>query len=99
MRMIRKGGLTVIDDCYNANPVSMKASLDVLKNTPGRKTAILGDMGELGEDELRLHREVGLFAADCCLDLCICVGKLSRCMAEAARQQNPQMETDRKSVV
>ncbi len=93
MRMIRKGGLTVIDDCYNANPVSMKASLDVLKNTPGRKTAILGDMGELGEDELRLHREVGLFAADCCLDLCICVGKLSRCMAEAARQQNPQMET------
>lgn len=37
MRMIRKGGLTVIDDCYNANPVSMKASLDVLKNTPEEK--------------------------------------------------------------
>ncbi len=93
MHMIRKGPLTVIDDCYNANPVSMKASLDVLKNTPGRKTAILGDMGELGEDELRLHWEVGLHAADCCLDLCVCVGKLSRHMAEAARQKNPQMET------
>lgn len=93
MRMIKKGPLTVIDDCYNANPVSMKASLEVLKNTPGRKTAVLGDMGELGEDECRLHQEVGLYAADCGLDLCVCVGKLSRHMAEAARQKNPRMET------
>ncbi len=92
MHMIKSGALTVIDDCYNANPVSMKASLDVLKHTQGRTVAILGDMGELGADEVRLHREVGVCAASAGLDLCICVGTLSRYLAEAARQENPQLE-------
>ena len=54
---------TIIDDCYNANPVSMKASLEVLQDGIGRKVAILGDMGELGENEKALHAEVGKFAA------------------------------------
>ena len=92
MRMIRAGLLTVIDDCYNANPVSMKASLEVLKNASGRKIAILGDMGELGSDEQRLHQETGACAAAAGLDLCICVGSLSRYMAEAARQEAPDLE-------
>lgn len=92
MRMIRAGQLTVIDDCYNANPVSMKASLEVLKNAPGRKIAILGDMGELGSDGQRLHQETGACAAAAGLDLCICVGPLSRYMAEAARQEVPDLD-------
>lgn len=92
LRMIRSGMLTVIDDCYNANPVSMKASLEVLKNVSGRKIAILGDMGELGRDERRLHQETGICAAASGLDLCICVGRSSRYMAEAARQEAPDME-------
>ncbi len=92
MRTVRAGGMTILDDCYNANPVSMKASLGVLKNTPGRKTAILGDMGELGGDEAGLHREVGAFAGAAGLDLCVCVGELSRHMAEAAKEENPDME-------
>lgn len=92
LRMVKAGPATVIDDCYNANPVSMKASLDVLKNTPGRKTAILGDMGELGGDQVRMHREVGTCAGASGLDLCICVGELSQYMAEAAREENPDME-------
>ena len=46
---------TIVDDCYNANPMSMKASLGILKDAMGRKVAILGDMGELGENEKELH--------------------------------------------
>ena len=56
---------TIVDDCYNANPMSMKASLGILKDAMGRKEAILGDMGELGEKENALHREVGSFAGNC----------------------------------
>lgn len=92
LRMVRSDSLTVIDDCYNANPISMKASLEVLKNVPGRRIAVLGDMGELGSDEVRLHQEIGTYAAACGLDLCICVGELSRYMAEAARQEDPGLE-------
>ena len=61
--LIHTENYTIMDDCYNANPVSMKASLDVLSTALGRKVAILGDMGELGTDELALHYTVGEHAA------------------------------------
>lgn len=54
----------------------MKASLDVLHDGEGRRVAILGDMGELGENEIALHEEVGTHAAQCGIDVCICVGAL-----------------------
>lgn len=82
--MIEKNGMVIIDDCYNANPVSMKASLDVLKDAKGRKVAILGDMFELGENEAELHAGVGVHAAKNAIDLLICVGSNSRYIAEAA---------------
>ena len=85
---------TIIDDCYNANPVSMKASLEVLQDGLGQKVAILGDMGELGADEARLHREVGEFAGGLDLDKCVCVGPLCKNLAEGIRAVNPQMEVD-----
>lgn len=87
--IIETGKYTVVDDCYNANPVSMKASLDVLTDAMGRKVAILGDMGELGENEVEMHREVGVYAASRNLDLLLCVGELSQYMAEAARHAAP----------
>lgn len=89
--LIHTKGMTVIDDCYNANPVSMKASLDVLSKAGGRKIAVLGDMGELGEDEKQLHYEVGTYAGTLPIDLLFCVGTLSGKLAEGAKKQNPAL--------
>lgn len=83
---------TVMDDCYNANPVSMKASLDVLASASGRTAAILGDMGELGKDERSLHFEVGIHAAKKQIDLLLCVGTLSAEIYRGAKSENPQIE-------
>lgn len=84
--ILKKNGLTVIDDCYNANPVSMKASIDVLSTALKRKVAILGDMFELGENEKELHAGVGTYLAGKDIDLLIAVGTLSENMANAAKE-------------
>jgi UDP-N-acetylmuramoyl-tripeptide--D-alanyl-D-alanine ligase len=85
---------TIMDDCYNANPVSMKASLDVLSTALGRKVAILGDMGELGADELALHYTVGEHAAKKQIDLLLCVGTLSKEIVNGAKAVNPEMNAE-----
>ncbi|MFV0527335.1 MAG: UDP-N-acetylmuramoyl-tripeptide--D-alanyl-D-alanine ligase [Lachnospiraceae bacterium] len=90
-RQIQTSAITMIDDCYNANPVSMKASLEVLSKAAGRKVALLGDMGELGADEIRLHEEVGAYAAGLALDVCIGVGVRSRALIEEIRTHNTKM--------
>ncbi len=70
------GGLRLIDDSYNASPVSMKAALEVLAAAPGsRRVALLADMLELGPDSRSMHREVGEFAADLPIDLYITLGE------------------------
>jgi len=82
--LIETGKITIIDDCYNANPTSMKASLDVLKEATHRKIAILGDMFELGENTSYLHETVGVKAAKNKIDLLVCVGDMSKHIAQAA---------------
>ena len=82
--IMKKGEMTIVDDCYNANPVSMKASLDILKEADQRKVAILGDMFELGEHTAKFHALVGTHAAENQIDLLICTGEQSRDMAQAA---------------
>lgn len=84
--IIRTEKYTVIDDCYNANPVSMKAAIDLLGTALGRKVAVLGDMFELGENEKKLHEEVGVYAAAKKIDVLLCVGRLCEYMAEAAEK-------------
>lgn len=90
--LIETGGLLVIDDCYNANPVSMRASLDVLSNGLERTIAVLGDMGELGEQEKQLHYEVGAYAAEKQIDVLFCAGTLSKEMAQGARDAGKQCD-------
>ena len=97
--IIETDNYTVVDDCYNANPVSMKASLKVLGDALGRKVAIVGDMGELGENEQQLHEEVGVAAGQQGIQLLICVGALSEGMARAAKETNPQMEVIHKQTL
>ena len=85
-RLIRQNGICIIDDCYNANPVSVKAALDLLMTAKDRKIAILGDMFELGEEEERLHAEVGAYAVEQGVDALYCVGSRSRFMYDAAME-------------
>ncbi|MCA1690121.1 MAG: UDP-N-acetylmuramoyl-tripeptide--D-alanyl-D-alanine ligase, partial [Actinobacteria bacterium] len=69
------GGVTVVDDCYNANPMSMRAALEELEQTArGRRVAVLGDMLELGPDARRFHRELGVQAGAAGVDLLVTVG-------------------------
>lgn len=66
---------TVIDDTYNANPDSMKAAIDVLAALPAPRVFVMGDMGELGEDEAdAMHAEVGAYARDKGIELAYFVG-------------------------
>lgn len=71
---------TMIDDTYNASPDSMKASIQVLCDMPcrGRRVAVLGDMFELGENEVRYHREIGEFLLDKPVDEVVVMGELSQ---------------------
>jgi UDP-N-acetylmuramoyl-tripeptide--D-alanyl-D-alanine ligase len=78
------GGALVINDCYNASPLSMRAALDELSAEPaaGRRIAVLGDMLELGEREIELHREVGEAAADAGVDVLVTVGARAAAMLD-----------------
>ena len=77
---------SIIDDCYNANPASMKSSLDVLACADTRTVAILGDMFELGASEKEMHYEVGAYAAEKGISVLICIGGLSAETARGARE-------------
>src|SRR4051794_9984716 len=70
------GGVVIVDDCYNANPMSMRAALDELARAPGRRVAVLGDMLELGPEEVRYHEEIGSYAQERA-DLLVAVGPLA----------------------
>ena len=86
--IVEKGGITFIEDCYNASPDSMKAALSVLKALPNaRKIALLGDMLELGDASESGHRATGEWAADAGVSLLIAYGPNSAAMAEAAKNR------------
>jgi len=70
------GSVTVVNDCYNANPMSMRAALQHLAATPAeRRVAVLGTMAELGPESARFHREIGEQAAGLGIDVLVTVGE------------------------
>jgi UDP-N-acetylmuramoyl-tripeptide--D-alanyl-D-alanine ligase len=88
-RIISRDGMVIIDDSYNAAPMSVNAALEVLRESPGRKIAVLGDMLELGPEEEAAHRAVGERAAGIA-DWLVARGPRSSWIAdEAARHGMP----------
>lgn len=92
--LIRLPHYTVIDDCYNANPVSMKAAIDLLAMADAEKVAILGDMFELGDNSHALHAQVGRYAVCGGVDVLVCVGADSIHMYEAAKEEMQTKKAD-----
>ena len=79
LQVIKKEDLTIINDCYNASPDSMKSSIDVLNSyKDGRKIAILGTMNELGDESINAHTDVGYYAKGK-IDLLIAIGQYKDC--------------------
>ncbi len=85
MEVIVSDALTIIDDSYNANPASMKAALDILKDFPHTfKVAVLGDMLELGNDSYYWHEQLGRWVAFSGVDRLIVTGKFADLVTESA---------------
>jgi UDP-N-acetylmuramoyl-tripeptide--D-alanyl-D-alanine ligase len=79
-----RNGATILDDSYNAAPASCKAALDILGNLPGRRTAVFGNMAELGPVDESGHREVGEAAVGI-VDRLVVIGDKARWIGEAAQ--------------
>ncbi len=85
-QVVLRDGIRIINDCYNANPASMRAAIDVLAELSAsrRSIAVLGDMLELGPDAADLHRDLGVYLAGRGISYVIAVGPLGRHIAEGA---------------
>ncbi len=87
--LLQVGTLTILNDCYNANPASMKNALEILAGIDsvgrGRKIFICGEMAELGRQAEKLHTELGTFIAEAKVELILAVGPLAKIAAEAAK--------------
>ena len=85
-RRLQQGGLTLLDETYNASPEAVLAALELLAAQPGRRFAVLGTMLELGERSLELHQEVAARAVQLGLDGLVLVdgGEEGKAMAEVA---------------
>jgi UDP-N-acetylmuramoyl-tripeptide--D-alanyl-D-alanine ligase len=72
-----RNGAVIIDDTYNANPDSVRAAIEVLREIPGRRILVLGDMGEVGQQGAAFHREIGRYAAESGIDELLAIGDLA----------------------
>lgn len=94
-KIVEFKGITVVEDCYNANPDSMRASLNALASLPndGLKIAVLGDMLELGTISAQAHRDIGVLAGSLGIDILLCVGEeMKACVSSAGSAGVPSVE-------
>ena len=78
------GFVTLVDDCYNANPDSMRCAIDSLRDMPGRHVVILADMLEMGSGGEQMHYDLGRYAVDSGVSLVLCCGQLGQEIAKGA---------------
>lgn len=88
-RVVKKAGMTFIVDCYNANPSSMQAGISLLQDVAGgrRKSAIVGDMLELGKYSKLLHRKLGKHLVDAGVEKIVAVGEFAGFVADGAMKR------------
>ncbi len=86
LEVIRKNGITIIDDSYNASYESVKAALEYIKNFKGKKIVVLGDILELGKESKRIHKNVGKLINACFVDNLITIGKHSKLIKKQAQK-------------
>ena len=91
--VVDTGFVTLVDDCYNANPESMRCAVDSLAACGGRRVCLLADMLELGADSPRLHRELGAYAAEKSIELVAACGTLGKEIAAGARERGRWFES------
>jgi UDP-N-acetylmuramoyl-tripeptide--D-alanyl-D-alanine ligase len=86
MQQVERAGIHFVNDCYNANVISMKAALQMISETPcrGRKIAVLGEMLELGAHSRQAHLDIGALAAGSGLSLLVAVGEHGKLIADGA---------------
>ena len=90
-----ENGAILINDSYNASYESMKASIEYLATHTGeRKIAVLGDMFELGEYSIELHRKVGEEVAKNNIDILLCAGENSKYIIEGAKKINKDINAE-----
>lgn len=85
--------LTLIDDTYNANPASLEAGIKVLSELPGQHWLVLGDMGELGDDERRVHFDAGMKARTSGVARLLTIGEASRHAVDAFGENAQNFKT------
>lgn len=93
-RIENREGVTLLSDCYNAAPESMRAAIDTLASLPvvGKRIAVLGDMRELGEDSYAMHASVGRYLSDK-VDILITLGESGKIIAESAKASGMSEES------
>ena len=85
MEVLQIGKFHVINDCYNANPASMKNALGAIKAMNGRRVFVCGDMKELGDASIEFHRQLGIDAAEAGVDVILACGEFADVVVEGAK--------------